>query len=83
VKKSTAFTVTHFHFQRWPEHGCPPSTSSLLVLMDTVMMVEMGARGKAITVMCRCAHDEASQNVFVDVEYSITRTQYGVLVSSK
>jgi len=54
MRASTAFTVTHFHFQRWPEHSCPFSTSSLLVLMDNVTKVEMGAGSKAITVMCRC-----------------------------
>jgi len=65
VKTRTALTVTHFHFQRWPERGCPPSNSSLLLLMDNVTKVEMGARGKAITVMCRYASScpEARKNL--------------------
>ena len=50
---NTAFTVTQFHFLKWPEHVTPPITSSLIELVGNVDRVQMGADSKPMIVMCK------------------------------
>ena len=51
-----AFTVTQLHFLVWPEHETPPFTSSLIELVENVNKVQMGARNKPMTIMCKYVH---------------------------
>ena len=47
------FTVTQFHYIRWPEDGVPQSTTGVLEVANLVQKVQMSTGNKAIVVMCK------------------------------
>ena len=49
----SAFTVTQFHYVKWPEDGVPQSTTGVLEVANLVQKVQMGSGNKPIVVMCK------------------------------
>ena len=50
---NAGFTVTQFHYVRWPEDGVPQSTTGVLEVANLVQKVQMSTGNKAIMVMCK------------------------------
>ena len=50
---NAGFTVTQFHYVKWPEDGVPQSTTSVLEMANLVQKVQMSTGNKAIVVMCK------------------------------
>ena len=48
-----AVVVTQFHHTKWPERAHPPSTSSILKIMDALIKTQMTTGNHSITVMCK------------------------------
>lgn len=53
VNLRTSFTVTQIQFLGWPEHGTPPSSSSLIELVDNVTKIQMATGNRPMIVMCK------------------------------
>ena len=47
------FTVTQFHYLKWPEDGVPQTTTGVLEVANLVQKVQMATGNKAIVVMCK------------------------------
>ena len=50
---NAVFTVTQFHYIRWPEDGVPQTTTGVLEVANLVQKVQMNTGNKAIVVMCK------------------------------
>ena len=50
---TSGFSITQFHYVRWPEDGVPQSTTGILEVANLVQKVQMGSGNKAIAVMCK------------------------------
>ena len=50
---NSGFTVTQFHYTKWPEDGVPQSTTGVLEVANLVQKVQMSSGNKAIVVMCK------------------------------
>ena len=46
--------ITQYHYTKWPEHGRPQETTSLLILLGELMKQQNLTGNCPITVMCRC-----------------------------
>ena len=49
----SGFTVTQFHYLKWPEDSVPQTTTGVLEVANLVQKVQMATRNKAIVVMCK------------------------------
>ena len=49
----TGYSVTQFHYLRWPEENAPNTTSTILEIANLVQKVQMSTGNKAIIVMCK------------------------------
>ena len=49
----TSFTVTQFQFRVWSEQEAPPTTSSLIELIDNVNRAQMSSGNRPMIVMCK------------------------------
>ena len=45
--------ITQFHHTQWQSPVTPPSTVSVLKLIDNLIKTQMGTGNHAITVLCR------------------------------
>ena len=52
----TGYSVTQFHYLRWPEDSAPNTTSTILEIANLVQKVQMSTGNKAIIIMCKSVH---------------------------
>ena len=45
--------VTMFHYLRWPKHGTPRTTSTLLEIIKYLNKRQMNSGNNPITIMCK------------------------------
>ena len=60
------FTVTHYHFTSWPDHGVPLQTTSMLELLREVR--KSHNRGKGVPLLVHCSAGVGRTGTFVALD---------------